>query len=830
MPGDKPSKARPPSAGGSRGGICFSAILGLAIAGAGPVPAFADLHDPAGSWLSFGDVVMLAVFGGAMSFAILAASWLIRERGRMSAEANDLRRRLSEMRAVQERSEALINVADQRIVVWSGADASPQVLGRLSPRSGAPEGRAEFLAFGRWLDPDSAISFESALLRLRRSAEAFDLPLMVRGGAVIETQGRTSGGYAFVRFVELGGERMALSRLEAEHVRLNSLFDAVRALFERLPVPVWLRDGLGNLLWANDAYAWAVERNDGEAVVRDGVELLDSPQRRNVEKALAEGGVFRGALPAVVGGDRRVLDITEVRAGGAYAGIAIDRSEIEAAQAALSETVAGHRQTLDQLQTPIAMFDSSQRMQFHNRAFVSLFGLQESFLESMPTNAELFDALRAARKLPERPDWRKWRNAQLEIYRSVEPREEVWHLGDGQTLRVFANPHSPGGATWVFQDVTEHLELQSNFNALQHIQGETLDHLREAVAVFGPDGRLRLFNPAFATLWNMAETVQAGLHVSKFAAAAAMIGQGEDWQAIADRVTGFDESRDTMTGRIELDSGAILDYALVPLPAAQSLLTITDVTATVKFERTLRERNEALEQSDLLKTRFIQNVSYELRAPLTSIAGFTELLAMQNIGKLNAKQEEYVGHVGQAADVLKALIDDILDLASIDAGVIELDRRQTRLRPIVDACVVEIEARLRARQVRVEIALDPRAGAVLADAGRLRQIVFNVLANCAAMSPDGGAIQVASRHGGEGVELIFSDEGPMIEPADRERIFGRFERRSGDRNRRGSDLGLSIAKRLVELHGGTLRVDAERRSGAGFILFLPGPAEKTKAA
>ncbi len=812
-----------------RPAIVSALALRLALIAAPAAAAAAD-ELALDQWLSFSDVILLAVFGGAMSFAILAASWLIRERSRMSAESAELRRRLSDLRATQERTEALVNVADQRIVVWHGADSAPQVIGRLSKKSGAPEERSEFLAFGRWLVPDSAISFEGALARLRQRAEAFDLPLLARGGGVVEAQGRTSGGYAFVRFVELAGDRLALSRLEAEHVRLNSLFDVMRALFEKLPTPAWLRDGLGALLWTNGAYAAAVDRPDAETVVRDGVELLDSPQRRMVVQAETGNGYFRGTVPAVVGGDRKVLEVTEVHSGAAYAGIAVDRSEIELANAALRDTVAGHRQTLDQLQAPIAMFDADQRLQFHNLAFARLFGLDEKFLESRPTNAELLDTLRVARKLPERPDWRKWRDAQLKIYRQVEPREEVWHLADGQTLRVFANPHSRGGATWVFQDVTEQLELESNYASLQRVQGETLDHLREAVAVFGPDGRLRLFNPAFAGLWRLGTDLAAGLHVTALAKPFRnLLARPQDWDLIADAVTGFDENRDTVTGRLDLSSGAIVDFALVPLPAAQSLLTFTDVTASVAFERTLRERNEALEQSDLLKTRFIRNVSYELRAPLTSIAGFAELMAMQEIGRLNPKQEEYVEHIGEAAGVLKSLIDDILDLASIDAGAVELEIVAAPLVPVIERCVANLAPRLAARQLKTEIELHSDARVAMADAERLRQMLHNVLSSAAAMSPDGGTISIRSRRSAGDIEIEVTDEGPPISSGDRERVFGRFERRSGDRQRRGSGLGLSIAKSLVELHGGTIRIGEEEKAGASIILRLPGRSQ-TQAA
>ncbi len=186
-----------------------------------------------------------------------------------------------------------------------------------------------------------------------------------------------------------------------------------------------------------------------------------------------------------------------------YAGIAIDRNEVESVRATLKQTIATHAHTLDHLATAVAMFDKDRRLQFYNSSFQKLFGLAPSFLESQPDNAQVLDAIRAERKLPEVPDWRKWREGQLEIYKALEAREDWWHMPDGRTLRVVVNPHNQGGATWVFENVTEQLELRTNYNSLMQIQGETLDNLSEAVAVFGSDGRLKLCNPAFQSIWNL---------------------------------------------------------------------------------------------------------------------------------------------------------------------------------------------------------------------------------------------------------------------------------------------------------------------------------------
>src|SRR4029078_7236041 len=136
-----------------------------------------------------------------------------------------------------------------------------------------------------------------------------------------------------------------------------------------------------------------------------------------------------------------------------------------------------------------------------------LWELDGGFLDQNPTDSAVLDQLRGARKLPEERYCREWKTALHEAYRATETREHVWHLPDGRTIRVVTTPNPQGGATYLLDDVPERLKLERRYDALIRVQGETLDNLAEAVAVFGSDGRLRLHNPAFARVWRLAPGV-----------------------------------------------------------------------------------------------------------------------------------------------------------------------------------------------------------------------------------------------------------------------------------------------------------------------------------
>ena len=279
---------------------------------------------------------------------------------------------------------------------------------------------------------------------------------------------------------------------------------------------------------------------------------------------------------------------------------------------AQERALQSHSATLDRLGTAIAIFGPDRRLTFHNAAFAALWGLTPAFLEEAPPEERVLDRLRADRRLPETADFNAWKRDQLKGYETREGFERWWHLPDGQTLRVIANPGSDGGVTYIYETVTEQLALERRYNALSRTQGETIDNLGEGVASFGPDGLMRLSNPAFWALTGAA-AAEVGDHVRTIAGTAPA-ETSHVWSALAGQVTGLTAHRVTTKGRLERADGRVLDYAFSPLPDGSTLATVADVTDTVNVARALLDRNHALEDADKLKNAFIEHVSYELAA------------------------------------------------------------------------------------------------------------------------------------------------------------------------------------------------------------------------
>ena len=808
--------------GGKTRGILAAGAAVLVL----PVPsalAQDGIFETLASELTPAQIVTMVALVGTAIFAILSVVALALARDRAETENATLRTEVAELKATVDRAEALLGGEEQCFVAWTNPDERPLVVGALAAAVHAPQAPADFVNFRQWLEPESALHLDQLVARLRDRGASFREVVTARSGRLVEATGRTVGSAAVARFRDLTGDRLALAKLQASHEQLAAEVETMRATLDSAPMPIWLRDDSGALVWVNNAYAAAVEAADAEDAIARGLELLDSPARRMIATAHQQSPVFTRRLPAIVAGSRRIFDVADIASEGGSAAIAADVTEVETARASLRREIDFHARTLDQMQTAVAIFGADRRLKSSNAAYRALFGLDAAFLDSAPDENAVLEQLRLARKLPEQADFRSWRAELLSAYQASESREQTWHLPDGQTLRVIANPHPQGGMTWIYENVTERLDLESRINALVSVQGETLDHLAEGVAVFGSDGRLRLHNPSFAAIWSLDGDLLAGRpHVSDVVAACRQPQDDEAmWLRFTTSVAGLDETRAPLAGRMEHVDGRVIDYATVPLPDGQTMVTFVDVTDTVKVERALVERNEALETANSLKNAFIHHVSYELRSPLTNIIGFSQLIADEKIGALNDKQREYTGYIMSSSAALLAIVNDILDLTTIDAGIMELDLDQVDTAETIAAAVDALRDRTAEAGIRVDTAVAPDAAHFVADGKRVRQILFNLLSNAVGFSRRNGRVAISARRVDDMIEFAIADEGAGIPRDFIGNVFDRFASMPRGSARGGVGLGLSIVRSFVLLHGGTVEIESEEGVGSTVKVRLP---------
>ncbi len=606
-------------------------------------------------------------------------------------------------------------------------------------------------------------------------------------------------------------------------------------LLDIWPLPAWRRDPMGRLIAVNPAYCRAVGLRRDDILARQ-IELVEEQlhgtARELAEEAMRSGMAREKRVFAVLSGERRALRLIELPLGvsGSF-GVAFDVTEIEDLRAEVQQLIRSHAATLDRLTTGVLRFDANRRLAFFNAAFLRLMRLDEDWLATNPTHGEVLDALRERRRIPEQADYQAWKQDQLERHRQPEGSEEFWHLPDETSLRVLTEPHPEGGLLVLFEDVTDRLALERSYNTLIAVQRETLNHLHEAVAVFGPDARIKLFNPAYADIWGLDSNYLASEPhfgemldqiLTLWAEQAATPRQRDKILSLKDNLLNQVIAHIPLSGRWHRPDGRVLDYAVVPLPDGRVLTTHVDVTDSFRIEQALRERNEALETADRLKSEFVANMSYELRTPLNSIMGFAELLSHGIAGSLSARQKEYLTHVITAASELKRLIDDILDLATIEAGVFELVIESIDVVALVET--VRQMAKDSARKAGVRLVVEAASGLerIEGDRRRLVHALYNLVRNGIQFTPEGGSVTLFARPAvAAGIEIGVRDTGVGIPEEDRHRVFEKFYRGTGARKRGGAGLGLALVRSFVELHRGTVTIDSTPGKGTTVTITLP---------
>ena len=755
------------------------------------------------------------VAAAAVILHLMARRMWSRRTAHLEAQLAGVRARLD--RAV------LTTQGDRQLVIsWDQPDAAPAVDGDCALVADAPDA-SRILNYASWLEDSPAAQIAEASDRLLERGESFAMAAVTRRGGHVEITGRPVSGSAVVRIRDVSGMRLELFELQEAAARTEDAFVALCSAIEAASIPAWRRDTEGRMVWCNAAYAEAVEAPDDKAAVDDKLELFDASLRREASQEVRERGAWIRRASAVVNGERRTFEAVEVRTALGSTGVAQDMTEIAALRAEMERNEDDYSRMIDRLATAVAVFDKSKRLTIYNTAYRQMWSLEPAFLDQGPSDSEVLDRLRSKRQLPEQANFREWKAQLMSAYQAIEPSEAVWHLPDGRALRVVTSPNPKGGVTYLYDDATQSFALASQVNALTHVQGETLDALKEGVAVFGADGRMKLFNPVFAEMWRIDKRKLRGRpHIDEIAdGCRTLCRDPAQWDGLRHMIVGLNERRESRSARIARNDGLTLDCAALPLPDGAMLLTSLDVTASANVERALTERNLALIAAEKLRNDFVNHVSYELRTPLTNIIGFTQLLAAGSVGPLNAKQIEYAGFITNSSHALLAIIDDILDLASIDAGALELRLETVDVADAMKAAAAGVQDRLNEAAIEMRMVMTDGVGAFKADGRRVRQVLFNLLSNAINYSEPGQTVTLAAMR--RGAEIVFkvSDRGRGIPAEMIDRVFNRFETFPNGSRHRGPGLGLSIVKAMVELHKGRVLIDTAPNEGTTVTCIFP---------
>ncbi|MBL6852944.1 MAG: PAS domain-containing protein [Alphaproteobacteria bacterium] len=518
-----------------------------------------DLIDHMMRGLQSGLVLATILVTSVLVFG-LGCSWALFERLRASAAhyrmSGTLARAQSEIRF----REAMILASPQAVVVM-GADMSTP----LSYRGGSAL-LQECLS-----GPDSA-ALTNMVDALLESGAPFDMRARTERHPSVAVRGSIVGSRAAV-FLHPEEGSPALER-------------DLKSLLEAMPVPVWIRGRDLSLTWANRAFLAATGSGSLEKARKADPRIVRA-ERDLVEAALEGRDVLNERRYSVIDGRRRALSVDVLRLPSErVAGVALDVTESAQAEGQLRLMTEAQSDMLDRLGTALAIFGADRKLASWNKAFAAMWSFEDAWLDRHPALEDIFDRLRETRRIPEQRDYQIWRREHLALFEDDDGEiDEAWHTPSGINVRVKAHPHLMGGLFYLFEDISETLRLSTQLHLLAQTQRATLDAFGDGMAVFGPDGRLKMHNAAFAEMWKLSEQeLMNEPHLGVLAQTSiTRIGRDGIWNMIASGITSQEPAHCGEWGRVLRADGRVLALRLTRLPLGAVLVAFEDNTDLERF-------------------------------------------------------------------------------------------------------------------------------------------------------------------------------------------------------------------------------------------------------
>ncbi|NDF11220.1 MAG: PAS domain-containing protein [Proteobacteria bacterium] len=706
----------------------------------------------------------------------------------------------------------------------NGREISSQALVRLLK---LPDSTTSIDKLPTYFNEDDAAKFKKGLSTLSEGKRIFSVmldgskgqypPMLCVGKRFDEEPGELKAIMIYFYDIPELVSQMDVIRNEGEEA--SERYKALRVIFDSCPSPAWQRNSKLEIVDYNESYAKVIGKENIKP--KEPVPELHSNIKKLAEQAVKNKTPEKTRQHIVSEGERKFYECTEVpTADGGTCGYSRDVSELEVLQNELQNYIEAQDHLMESSASATVIYGTDMRINFFNNAFMNLWQLEDSWLTSKPTYGEILGKLREQRMLPEQADFQAYKKKQLELFTSViDSYEEFMYLPDGKVLRVIVIPYALGGLLFSYEDMTEKVTLERKYNTEIAVKKATIDNLNEGVAVIAEDGRVKLFNPVFANMWQLDPAMLEKMpHISEVLDQTKFYyDYGEDWNTFRQQTIAGYFKRHTQVRRIERTDGSVIEWGGVPLPDGATLMTYQDITDSTLVERSLRAEREALKEADSLKSNFLSNVSYELRSPLTSIKGFSEVLSKGYFGALNEKQKDYVEGIFNSSLMLNALINDILDIASIDAGYMTLDVKEFDLKKALEEVTPMLKEKMDHEKVKFYFESSKDIGKILGDEKRIGQITVNLVNNALRFTKEGDSVSLKiGTLEQDRVFISVKNTGKGIPASELPHIFEKFyktQRTENDSKHIGTALALPVVKSFIDLHGGRIDIVSDSDKG-----------------
>lgn len=518
------------------------------------------------------------------------------------------------------------------------------------------------------------------------------------------------------------------------NLKINNLLEErqrLRNILDTIPYPIWYRSHSGGLLFNNSAYHYALEgvsdqSDSGKQTlwlqmgVPEDSELSIFPTEHSTRKH------------CIIEGQRRLLEFHEENLNQDRVGYAIDLTAIETAERELRRYIDAHKEVLESLSVGITIYNADRRLVFYNHAYARMYEFDEVFLNAQPSVGELLENLRTRSLLQETSNFPEFKKKIYQNFTSlISSYQELVHLTDGRTIRIITSPHPLGGLFYIFENVTDALELERQYNTQIAVQKETLNSLHEGVAVFGRDMKLKLVNQEFLNVWLMDDQpFQEGITLSEALDIARQnIVLSESWEDFKGRILSLVSARHARSISLRFVDGRVLDCSYLPLLDGDHLFSIVDVTDRLLAEKALKERSETLKETVELKSKFLLSVSQLLSRPLQKIVGYSEILDSHYHGALNSAQKRYIKLIYSTSQNLSTVVEDLLDISNLDLHHNILSATDTDVESFIKSVLSPLKDLIKTTRISLKALFEKTSGVIVIDTSRMRRTLIRILAH-----------------------------------------------------------------------------------------------------